>query len=97
MADYLVWCPEEGETAANAEECLGYSSAEEAAEDWARGDDWREGDYGIANGRREATVLVRPLDPPTWVDGSDEPLRLQVTGETTYTYTAQRCEGGDDA
>jgi len=88
MADWLVWCPDEGDRQEEARRFRDHDTPEEAAADWAQRRDWDSADYSIVGGRSEPVVLVAPAD------GSAEPVRLRVTGEAVPHYTARRVEDG---
>jgi hypothetical protein len=76
---YLVWCPERGQTEADARTIPFAYSAAEAACQWARIEDHKNVDYLIAGGR-ETTVLVRQ-----WVEGAKTEEKI-VTGEMQPFY-----------
>ena len=79
--DYLIWCPDHGQTEAAAR-IFCASNPEIAVERWARRHECDSSDYLIANGQ-SADVLVK-------IDG--EVLRYCVRAEMRVKYYANKVE-----
>lgn len=75
---YLVWCPEQDETAADGRN-IEAPSAEDAATEWAKMEDLESTEYRIANGE-EVRVMVR--------DVRNRETSLSVCGEVVPHYWA---------
>ena len=78
---YLIWCPDYGQTEADARSAEASNPAA-AVELWASQYDWLSSDYLIVNGQR-ADVLVK-------ID--DEVLRYCVRGDMVAKYYAHKVE-----
>ena len=85
MAEYLVWCPEMGETEEDARAYDGVSPRF-AAQEWAARQDAESADYHIVGGKTSPVVHVQCQDGDT--------VRFRVHGETVAHYTAMGM--GDD-
>ena len=80
--EYLVWCPEIGETkddAARYRISNFYDAAQRAAVKWAQ--EWDCGDYGLLGGDEKEVIVCGPLP-----DETETPWR--VWGETVPEYRA---------
>jgi hypothetical protein len=86
MAEYVVWCPEEGARGPDEGHVIkdAYDHAE-AAELWAEWSDWSGADYRIVGGRFEPVLHVQG---PT-----GEVQRFKVIGEAVPSYNARQLDG----
>jgi hypothetical protein len=80
-ATYEVWSPEDGETRAEAKR-LDATGPREAAEEWARLDDWYSAEGLIVSGRSTPVVCVARV-------GSDDVSAWRVTGRSVPVYDAR--------
>jgi hypothetical protein len=83
-AYWLVWDAENG-TESDARK-IAAGGASDAAEEWARKDDYESVEFSIAHGN-DALVFVRDYD-----HREATPMRFVVSGESSPVYTARRNE-----
>jgi hypothetical protein len=86
---FLVWCPDQGGTEADAEKIRAWDTAE-AAEKWAEWSDRNSADYTIVRGS-DATVFVKTLGVD-FRGGDGEIAKLAVSGEAVPSYTAREAK-----
>lgn len=82
MKRFAVWCPERGQTEADAAQ-LDARNAEDAAREWAGEEDANSADYLIVGQRWEPTLHVR--------DG-DKVRAFKVTGEAVPQYDTEELD-----
>jgi hypothetical protein len=79
---WWVWDADDGETREDA--CKYYGILpERAVEKWAENRD-NQGDYTIVGGHTAVVCVVK--------DGKENPIKVEVTGETVPEYRARRLE-----
>jgi hypothetical protein len=85
---WIVWCPEDGEDAADGREIRANNSAE-AAEIWAADDDSSSAEYRIVSGKDLVVNVVEK-------EKAGPPLSYRVAGETEPVYWATeiKAQGG---
>jgi hypothetical protein len=81
VTKFRVWEPKEGGTFDDARTVRAYD-AKDAAEEWAKREDWNSAEYYIVSGKHEPTVCVVPADE------SDPARQFVVTGESHPVYHA---------
>jgi hypothetical protein len=77
-----VWCPELGAFEIGHGKAFKAMSHQDAAEAWAKHEDWSSADYSIASGRHTYVVHVQGPE--------GEVRRFRVSGEAVTHYTAER-------
>ena len=88
MADYVVWCPDNGEGPDDGRTFKGEIDHEDAAIAWAQRSDWSSADYRIAGGKIAPIVHVQ--------SDAGEVKRFRVSGEAVPYYSATALGAGEE-